>query len=267
MRPLPVPALLVWIGLVAQALPPATRPDSEARAALERGAALFTEHKLEEAARELRRSLALDPNQPRAEKLLGLTLQIAGKQAEAEQAFQRARRLDSKDSEAWFFLGRVLYLRNFFGRARQALETARKLNAAGYRIHDALALALEADGETERALASYREAVRLNRGDRVSPSPHFNYGALLLKLSRFEEAERQLKRAKALDPENWEAGFELGKLYFQTGRLEAAAGELKLALGCPSAKEDDKRRVRYLLGQVYLRMGREAEAAALAEER
>ncbi len=224
----------------------------------QQAAAFFRARQAEKAIAELRRSLQLDPQQARAEKLLGLSCQLINRNYDAESAFLRACSLAPRDPEAWFFLGRLYYLQNFFDKARQALETALSYDSRDFRIHETLALALEAEGNLEGALEEYRQAVRWNTGTQASSaSPHLNFGILLYKLDQLRESEEQLRRARELGPKDWQACFELGKLYLRQEKLEAAARELEAALKLGTA---DAGRVYYLLAQVYARMGREDDA-------
>lgn len=235
----------------------------------QRASRLYLEGRYAPAADELTRSLQLNPQQPRATKLLGICYQLTDRLDEAQKAFLQASRLDAKDAEAWFYLGRVYYVQNFFDKALPVLETALRLDSRDVRIHELLALTLEAQGETDRALKEYGEAVRWN-GLRQSRThtPHLNYGVFLHKLNRLEESEKQLLTSRDLDPKDWQTRFELGKLYHDQTKLEAAIEELAAALETGTAGQEDRARVYRLLGRVYYQMGREQDARnamALAE--
>ena len=247
-------ALAVW--------PAARCADTGEAAELNRQAvAFYQESRFDRAIGALERSLSLDPGQAAPLKLLGLCYQVTNRTDDAQKTFLQLTKLTPKDAEAWFYLGRSYYLQNFFDRALPALETALRYAPRNARAWECLGLTREANGETERALAAYQQAVKWNgRGQRLSSSPHLSYGMLLYKLDRREECEKQLTRAVELDPGDWQAHFELGKLYFRAERPEAAGRQLKLALAAGSARPEETRRIEYLLAQV----GRNEESRAVA---
>lgn len=230
------------------------------------GSALFVQQKPAEAAVEFERSLQRNPRQPRAAKLLGLCYHLLKDNDKAEKAFLLAVKLDPGDADAHFFLGRLHYLKNFFEKARKELEFALKLNPRDPRAHSYLALTLEAMGDNDKALAEHQAAVKWNEKlPKPDFRPHESYGAFLLKLNRLPESERQLRRAKEIDPSIWETLFELGKLYHRKGDLEASRSELEAALKAGSAGPEDASRIRHLLARVYYALGRREDAAKLID--
>jgi import receptor subunit TOM70 len=226
----------------------------------------FVEQRFETAIEELARSLAIDPKQLAAMRLLGLSYQLTGELEKAESTFLDATRLAPKDGESWFYLGRVYYIRNFFDRALPALQTAAKYLPNDSRVRECLALTLEARGDADGAQREYELAMRRLQGKQgVALTPYLNYGAFLLKMNRTAESERLLTSAAKSMPQSWRAHFELGKLFFQTDRFEGALSELKAALRCERTLEEGGR-THALLSQVYSRLGRDQEARAAAAE-
>jgi tetratricopeptide (TPR) repeat protein len=213
----------------------------------------------------LNRSLALDGKQLGAARLLGLSYQLTGQLDQAESKFKEASRLAPKDAETWFYLGRLQYVRNYFDKALSALQIAAKYAPNDVRIRECLALTLEANGDWPTAEREYQQAMG---DDRQRSTIYLNYGALLLKLSRTAESEKLLVHAAELMPAFWQARFELAKLYYQTGRFEAALRELEAARGC-APKPQEAARTEGLMSIVYSRLGRHEEArlAAVAAEK
>jgi Flp pilus assembly protein TadD len=213
------------------------------------------------AAADLVESLQLDPRQPRAAKLLGVCYQILGDLKQAETRFREAAKLDEGDGETWFFLGRACYMEHQFDDAVTALNKAVRVDPANPQAHELLAMTLETNGHTDAALVEYAEAVRRNRAiPKPLATPLLSYGVFLHKLNRLDESEKQLRAAADLNPKDWMTHFELGKLYYDRGRFEAAEQELIAASHTAQPQSEDAARVYRLLGRTYYRLGREDEA-------
>ncbi|HOL72674.1 MAG TPA: tetratricopeptide repeat protein [Bryobacteraceae bacterium] len=231
-----------------------------------RASDLYVQKQFQAAAEELERSLKLD-KQVRPAKLLGLCRQLLGDLEGAVEAFRLATRLAPKDAEAWFFLGRVYWIQNFFDSARDALLTSVRLDSNDFRSRECLALTFEALGDFDRALAEYRAAVKLNdRRPQPSNTPPLNYGAFLLKTGDLAESEAQLKRARSLKPDDWQARFELGKLYSRTGKLTEARDELLAAAAAGTAQQEDRARILRLLATIHARLGETGAAQQALRE-
>ena len=229
------------------------------------GSRAFVEQRFDRAIEALKQSIALDPKQVGAVRLLGLCYVLTGQLNEAESQFKDACRLAPNDAEGWFYLGRLYHVQNFFDKALNALQTAMKLSPNEARIREILALNYVAIGDVTAAEHEYQRAVQFGQQPKTLP---LNYGALLLKLNRPSESEPLLVRAAKEMPALWEARFELGKLYYQTERFEAALKELKAALAS-SPKPDEASRTHGLMAVVYSRLGLQDKArlAAAAAEK
>ena len=220
------------------------------------GAKLFEQRRTAEAAGVLQESLAIDPNQPAAVKLLGLCYQLAGRDEDAESAFRRATDLNPKDADAWFFLGRQHYQTNFFGKALDALRKSAALAPHDQRTQTYIGLTLEATGDIDAALAAYQDAIKWTGVDRhPNFRPFYCYGTLLAKLDRLDESEKYLRRAKELDQSVWEVYFELGKLCYNRGRKAEAASELNAALQAGIVPPAEKERFEHLLARIKVDQG------------
>jgi tetratricopeptide (TPR) repeat protein len=196
---------------------------------------------------------------PEVLKLLGLSYQMSGKLEEAASVLERATKAFPSDAEAFFFLGRVYYILDFHDKAEAALSTALTLNPKDPRPHDLMGLTLEALVQPEAAEKEYRAAIA--RSERAEPVRH--YGALLLKRGRFKEAEIQLRQALRRDPKDWEAYFELAKLYLQIDRPTEALDEIRAAL---AANPKELTRVYYLKARIHYALGQEEAAREAARQ-
>jgi len=225
------------------------------------GARFFRDQKPAEAVKCFRRSLELDPKQPKVAKLLGLSEQLTGDYESAKKAFTLAGELDPADPEPWYYLGRVYYLENFFGKAIDVFRKAIQIDARDYRPHYYLALSFEAESKIDAAEDGYRKAIELNlKRARPDFSPDYNYGVLLARLGRLDESEKHLKRSHELDATAWAPLFELGKIYLRTNDLIGAERELIAAANAPTAGQQERARIYHLLARVYFASGRDADA-------
>ena len=256
--------VVLLIGFLLPSFSSAAEPKDEALSHYRLASKAFVERRFDTTIEELRKSLALDSKQLSALRLLGLSYQLTNRMPEAEATFREACELSPKDAESWFYLGRIYYLQNFFDRARSALETAAKHSADDPRIHECLALTLEAMADTAGAQREYEHALRSLQGKPASvATPYVSYGAFLLKLGRIEQSERMLSRAAEAMPASWQAHFELAKLFYQTDRFEPALKQLQAALQCERTAEESLR-TNGMLAIVYSRLGLEDEARRAA---
>lgn len=234
------------------------------------GARSLQEHDYTAAIRELGQSLRLNPRQPAANRMLGLSYLMLGQYEAALAPFTEAARLDPQDAECWFFVGAAYYHLNFYAKAQQPLETALRLNAKDFRFHEYMGMVLEALGQPARASAELAEAVRLNeRREHPAAEPHLDYAMLLYKQDRLVESEVQLRAAISRNPATWRPHFELGKILNRRGRQAEAITEINTALAAADLPAADTARVNRLLGQICLQAGREEEglrALARAEQ-
>ena len=75
----------------------------------------------------------------------------------------------------------------------------------------------------DEAEKRYREAIRINSSDALA---HNNLGTLLEELKRYDEAEEEYKKATWYDPDLAEAHYSLGCLLLITGKKDEAKQEI-----------------------------------------
>jgi len=167
------------------------------------GFTLFRLGRLEEAERELRHSISLQPNNGQAYYILGRTLEQRGNHAESAKAFAEVERLHRSS---------VAYAQAVtqYNQGMQALENG-DLNAACTAFHAALAFwpdsaqahtnlggALLKLGDVKSAVAQFRSAIDLNPDDARA---YFDLSLALARSGDRDGADRALERARKLDPE------------------------------------------------------------------
>ena len=114
-------------------------------------------------------------------------------------------------------------------------------------VHNNLGIVLQERGQHEKAIAQFREAVRL---DPAYAAPRILLGASLLALGRVSEARTQLERAVKLAPREPLARLQLAKVEERAGRWTAAVEQYRTL---KEMKPDEPEYV-YALGNAYLRL-------------
>ena len=127
------------------------------------------------------------------------------------------------------------------GRFAEALELARDISeripssGLAWKILGAL---LWAEGSTPQSLTAMETALRLRPRD---AELHTNFGAVLIKAERLEEAEATLRHALELDDQVPEPHLLLGNLLQLRGRYAEAQQSVRTAIARRSdARSDDK---------------------------
>ncbi|MDB5984957.1 MAG: hypothetical protein JWR16_10 [Nevskia sp.] len=207
----------------------------------------------------------------------------------AEQASLKALRRQPRDTRALAVLGLVHNARGAYRDAAAVFQRLTKLEPTEIPHWVNWGTALRADGDFERALAAYRQALAL--GDE-GPSLLFNLGLLHLDRTEYSEAQTCLARACARAPRDAELRYhfarscyycvlndearaalrgwqvlegwtvtllaELGTLLLQLGDTTEAESVLRLALD----QAPDDVRVRLRLIQLDERNNRLEQACA-----
>ena len=96
-----------------------------------------------------------------------------------------------------------------------------------YVAHSNLAIALAAEGNTDRAISHCEDALRIRPQDAHT---HNNFGVLLLNQRRFDEAMAQFVEALRLEPGDVSATNNLGLAFFWQGRIDQAISYFRNAL-------------------------------------
>lgn len=229
-----------------------------ATAEIRRGYHLFQAGDLEAARNAFERAVELAPSHAGGWKALGTVFAARSDWTQAEAAFRKACALDPREERACYYLGRTLYSENRFDAAIEVFQKTLPAEPAGnlWQVHRGLALALEAMGRDRDAERQFRESIRFDDGrSRPDEDPRIDYGGFLFRQGRSGEAVGPLEEAVKRSPGAPRALFELGRVFAQTGKLDAAAAYLEKAVEV----DPEYAAAHLLLGKTYLRMGREAE--------
>ena len=167
----------------------------------------------------LRKSLQLDPEQPRTQVNLGVLLAAGKRWEEAETCYRTALRSRPDDVAALTNLGLVLESTGRIAEAELLQRRALALAPERAETHNHLAGVLARRGDTapEEAEFHYREALRLQPENAAHRS---NLGAFFFDTGRVGEAETAFRAALAQDPELASAHINLGQLLLSLGCLQ-----------------------------------------------
>ena len=132
-----------------------------------RGVALYTLRRLQQAEQAFRTALSLDPSLTSAANNLGMVLKEQGRNMEAVQVFEKLiadnpKTTPSQRASLYANLALVQLRCNLFEQAEQSCRIALQLDQACVAAHNNLAQALKERGLLAESLAQQRVAIRLS---------------------------------------------------------------------------------------------------------
>ncbi|GAB4546759.1 MAG: hypothetical protein Tsb0013_05890 [Phycisphaerales bacterium] len=195
---------------------------SEAERRVERAHELYEAGRWDEAERELREALTLNPYKAEWHFNLGLTLEAAGRHEDAINAFEGAHKLDPSDTQALMAMA-VNALRADRPEAAlawldQSIEVdADRAEAFIHRIEAFTRLGRHDDAEL-----SFYQALQLENSDPENAQAYANMGEALMERSEHERAIFCFREAASLDPTLPRINGRLAQACAATGRHERA---------------------------------------------
>ncbi len=160
--------------------------------------------------------------------------------ANADHWLSKSVEQNPTNALALYLLGRAKYNEKHFEEAIHFFTECLKLDPKNVKAEDNLGLSYEALGRTEDALAAYRSS-----GD------YLHLGTLLLENNRAAEAAPYLLQAVQTAATDPGAHRELGKAYLALNKVEQAQAELEKAV----ALDPQSGPTHFLLAQVYRKQG------------
>lgn len=145
-----------------------------------------------EALASIGRALALQPRSAVALNLRGGLLILAGDLATAETVLCEALAIEPGLADAWHHLGISQHRQQRWGEAIASYRRALALGAQGYQLHHNIALAAEALGDLDAAVASYAAALRITPGNASGWAHLANVHALRCDFAATDAAVAQL---------------------------------------------------------------------------
>ena len=225
---------------------------------LEIGRIYFEHEYWQNAVELLRKSIALQPQSDLAHLLLGLSLAEIGQADESERELSIAVRQNPKSEMNCYFAGWRLLVRSKYEDALPYFYKALTLNPRNPNTYRALGSALSRTGSYGLAETYYRKAIGLLESQ-PTPEPYLDLAYLLLLGNRKESAAEALDcamKAQRINPNMAEAHYLGGKALMKLDRYVEAERELRKATHLNS----NDARPYFLLAQAYDRMGKPAQA-------
>jgi tetratricopeptide (TPR) repeat protein len=217
------------------------------QAALNRGATYLERNENDEALKELRSAVALDPRSGAAHQLLGQAYLTQGSYeaiGEAKSEFVQALAWNPNLIWARFYLARIYLDLGNPERAREELQS-------GLRTRPNVPHLLSLLGEANRQLGNPALSAEQNkRALEADPSffvAHYYLGLAYLDLRKQEEGIRELETAAKSEAPIPDIYLSLGSIYVQRGDLDGALELFKKAVVAAPARPEAHLR----LGQAY----------------
>lgn len=173
-----------------------------------------------------RQAIRAKPGHPVSYAKLGLALAQTGRLEEAQRELERSLELAPDDAETWTNLANILLRRGATEEAMAAYRRALKQDGELAEAHYGLGMSHYAQGETTEALNALGRALEL-RPDFLKA--HINMGVVLEDLDRLEEALLHFRRAMVLAPNDARTGNNLVVALARVGQVDQAKEVLERA--------------------------------------
>lgn len=207
-----------------------------------------------ESLNELRKTVALDPNNLEAKTKLG-TIYVAGGKgqadfiAEAEKLANEVLQKDPNYIEGHILLGTVRFAQ---GKPDQALaELNKAIQIDPNRVESTLSLArfYVVTNDQAKAEETFKHAIALNNNSALA---HTAYGSYLKQVNRLPDAERELAKAVEVDSSDRGARFTLASFYLVNKQFDKAEESFKAL----AALDKDKPEGQAFLADFYVSVNR-----------
>jgi Tfp pilus assembly protein PilF len=176
------------------------------------------------------------PNKARPHIALGLALNEAGHQEEAIREFKKAMQLDPKDGRGYLNLGLIYFNKGWFEESIQVTQQALSLSPGlASEGHNNIGLACMKQGRRQEAMQEMLKAIQARP---INAGPYFNLGNLYSEEGNWHKATSCMEKVIELEPEFYLAHEALSRLYEKKGWKEKSQEAYKkyLKYAPPSKK-------------------------------
>lgn len=208
-------------------LPPVD-PKDHAEGMYLKATADYLDGNFEQALQGYEKVRTLVPNDPRLPAAVGEVYLSQGKLEEAEKQFRVAVTMDPKRGTNWSRLGFILATRGRREEAREALSTAVKLNASDFNALENLGEIAARDGHVDTAVEFLISAGAASPGN-LKPAMFLRAAELLVNAGRRPEAILLLQDSLKKGAASAEVYAELGDLQVRERNFKGAIDSYRAA--------------------------------------
>src|SRR5215470_2310993 len=222
------------------------------------GNCLESERQPEQAIAAYRRAIAADPSHiDRYEDLISVLL-YEHRTADALIAVNQALKLAPNDSRAWVWKGNVDLHRHDYKTAMDSYTHAVQLDKDNPDALFGVAGAYYVTGQAETAMSECKTGISRFPNDTRF---YVSYAEMLLTspdaVQQHAQVRDLLQKALKLSPQSAQAHYLIGQIALQEGQLKEAEEDLLRSL----ASDPDRSKTHFALSRVYRRMERTDQAA------
>ena len=227
------------------------------------GAVEFLEGNMRSAAASFQEAARLAPLEDSDRFTLAMALIKLGNGTQSRVLLEELSKGHPERAIYVYWLGRLDYDERRYDNAVLRLQKATELDPESARAWDALGLAFDMQGRPEQALRALQQSAILNRRlAQPSPWPPHDFGCLLLRTEKPQEAEAVLREALRYNPAMPEAHYHLGRVLQKEERNKEAIDQYLAAISLDAASTD----ACYSLAMLYRKLHREEDAKAMFAE-
>lgn len=218
--------------LAQQPTPTASAQPGSAQDFYQQGIASVQKGDFNGAEQAWRKSIELDPKNPKVHSNLGVLLQNQGKVDEATQQYQEAIRLDPKDAETHVKLAIALGQQRKLDESITQSKEALRLQPDFAPAHVVLAAALSGQGKQDEAVASLQKAKDIFKKQGKTDAladVQIKLAVALAQQRKLDDAIAQLKEVTTLKPDFAPAHVLLAGAFSDQGKKDEALASLQKA--------------------------------------
>jgi len=178
----------------------------------------------EEATKEYRKALEIDPNSADAYYNLGIVLLELGRYPEAKKEFKKMIEIDPNNILKHDRLGTLYEQLLYDGDAEEEFRKILKIDPNNSNAHYHLGVVLSSLPYHEEPEKEFRRAIEI---DPNNVKAHYYLGELLEHLERYEEAEKEYREVLRINPNDADAHYDLGNVLYHLKRYDEAEKEYR----------------------------------------